>query len=121
MIDGSASSAVPPEVVSVAADRLAIRGALTFETARRASDAGLRTMSASTARRIAIDCAEVTAADSAGLAVCLVWLAGRSGRPGAAFTNLPASIRALARISDLEPLIDANHGANVDLVQRRLR
>lgn len=97
-----------PVVVSLAADRLAIRGALTFETARRASDAGLRAMSASAARRLAIDCAEVSAADSAGLAVCLVWLAWaqRNGR-GLAFTNLPASIRALARISDLEPVIDA--------------
>ena len=97
-----------PEVGSLADDRLAIRGALTFETARRASDAGLRAMSASAARRLAIDCAEVSAADSAGLAVCLVWLAWaqRNGR-GLAFTNLPASIRALARISDLEPVIDA--------------
>jgi hypothetical protein len=42
------------------------------------------------------------------LAVCLVWLAWaqRDGR-GLAFTNLPASIRALARISDLEPVFDA--------------
>ena len=104
----SVSSAALPEVVSVAADRFAIRGALTFETARRASDAGLRAMSASAARRLAIDCAEVTEADSAGLAVCLVWLAWaqRDGRE-LAFTNLPASIHALARISDLEPVIDA--------------
>jgi len=104
----SASSAAPPEVVSVAADRFAIRGALTFETARRASDAGLRAMGASAARRLAIDCAEVKEADSAGLAVCLVWLAWarRDGRE-LAFTNLPASIRALARISDLEPMIEA--------------
>jgi phospholipid transport system transporter-binding protein len=103
----SASSAAPPEVVSVAADRLAIRGALTFETARRASDAGLRAMSASAARQLAIDCGGVTVADSAGLAVCLEWLAWaqRDGR-GLAFTNLPASIRALARISDLEPEFD---------------
>jgi phospholipid transport system transporter-binding protein len=105
----SALSTAPPEVVSVAADRLAIRGVLTFETAQRASDAGLRAMSASTARRLAIDCAGVTAADSAGLAVCLVWLAWaqRDGRE-LALTNLPARIRALARISDLEPLIDAS-------------
>ena len=103
------TSSDAPEVVSVAADRLAIRGALTFETARRASEAGLRAMSASAARRLAIDCAGVTAADSAGLAVCLVWLASaqRDGR-ALDFTNLPASIRALARISDLEPLIDAS-------------
>jgi ABC-type transporter Mla MlaB component len=99
--------ATPPEVVSVAGDRLAVRGALTFATARRASEAGLRAMSASAARRLEIDCAAVTAADSAGLAVCLVWLA-RAQRDGRElrFANLPASVRALARISDLEPVIE---------------
>ena len=102
-----APSITPPEVVSVAADRLAIRGALTFATARRASEAGLRAMNASAARPLEIDCAAVTAADSAGLAVCLVWLA-RAQRDGRElrFVNLPASIRALARVSDLEPIID---------------
>jgi ABC-type transporter Mla MlaB component len=100
-------SAAPPEIVSVAADRLAIRGALTFETARRASDAGLRAINASAARRLEIDCVAVTAADSAGLAVFLVWLA-RARRDGRElrFANLPASIRALARISELDPVID---------------
>ena len=100
-------SATLPEVVNVAANRLAIRGALTFETARRASEAGLRAMQASAARRLEIDCAAVTAADSAGLAVCLVWLAQaqRDGRE-LCFANLPASIRALAQISDLEQVID---------------
>ena len=95
------------EVVSVGADRLAVRGALTFATARLASEAGLRAISASAARRLEIDLAAVTAADSAGLAVCLVWLA-RARRDGRAlgFANLPASIRALARISEVEQLID---------------
>jgi phospholipid transport system transporter-binding protein len=103
----SAPPAAPPDVVSVAADRLAVRGALTFETARQAGDAGLRAMRASAARQLSIDCAGVTAADSAGLAVCLTWLAWaqRDGRH-LAFMNLPASIRALARISDLESAID---------------
>jgi phospholipid transport system transporter-binding protein len=100
-------SETPPEVVSVGAGRLAIRGALTFETARFASEAGLRAMNASAPGRLTIDFAAVTAADSSGLAVCLVWLARaqRDGR-GLSFTNLPASIRALARISDVEPIID---------------
>jgi phospholipid transport system transporter-binding protein len=100
-------AAMPPEVVSIGAGRLAIRGALTFATARLASEAGLRAMSASAPGPLTIDFAAVTAADSAGLAVCLVWLARaqRDGR-GLRFANLPASIRALARISDLEPVID---------------
>jgi ABC-type transporter Mla MlaB component len=101
------SPAPPAEVVTVGADRLAIRGALTFATARLASAAGLRAISASSARRLEVDFAGVTAADSAGLAVCLVWL-GRAQRDGRElrFTNLPAHIRSLARISELESLIE---------------
>jgi phospholipid transport system transporter-binding protein len=100
-------AATPPEVVSVGADRLAIRGALTFATARLATEAGLRAINASAAPRFEVDLAGVTAADSAGLAVCLVWVA-RAQRDGRAlcFVNLPASIRALARISEVEPLIE---------------
>jgi ABC-type transporter Mla MlaB component len=100
-------STAPPEITAVGADRLAIRGALTFDTARLASAAGERALSASTARRIEIDFTGVTAADSAGLAVCIVWLA-RAGRDGRElrFVNLPASIRSLARISDIESLVD---------------
>jgi phospholipid transport system transporter-binding protein len=59
------------------------------------------------ADRLEIDLAGVTAADSAGLAVCLVWLA-RAERDGRElrFANLPASIRSLARISDIESVIE---------------
>jgi phospholipid transport system transporter-binding protein len=97
----------PPEITSVGGDRLAVRGALTFATARQASEAGLRALKASAAREIEIDCAGVTAADSAGLAVCLLWLS-RAQHDGRAlhFSNLPASIRALVRISELESVID---------------
>ncbi|HUL81853.1 MAG TPA: STAS domain-containing protein [Gammaproteobacteria bacterium] len=101
------STAVPTEVVAAGADRLAVRGALTFATARLASETGLRAIGASAARRLEIDFAGVTAADSAGLAVCLVWLARaqRDGR-GLSFANLPASVRALARISDVGALLE---------------
>ena len=97
----------PPEVVTVGADRVAIRGALTFDTARLASAAGLRAIGASAARRLEVDFAAVTAADSAGLAVCLVWLAQaqRDGRE-LRFLNLPAHIRSLARISEVDSLIE---------------
>jgi ABC-type transporter Mla MlaB component len=95
------------EVVSVGADRLAVRGALTFATARLASAAGLRAIGASAARRLTVDFADVTAADSAGLAVCLIWLgtARRAGRE-LLFANLPAHIRSLARISEVDSLLE---------------
>jgi phospholipid transport system transporter-binding protein len=97
----------PTEVVSVGADRLAVRGALTFATARRASDAGLRAIGAAAARRLTVDLAAVTDADSAGLAVCLVWLgiAERDGRD-LLFSNLPSHIRALARICEVDSLLE---------------
>jgi phospholipid transport system transporter-binding protein len=99
--------AAPPEVVSAGADRLSVRGALTFATARRASEAGLRAIVAAAARSLEIDFAGVTAADSAGLAVCLVWLslAKRDGRE-LRFTNLPARIHSLARISEVDSLLE---------------
>src|SRR4029079_16591279 len=78
------TAAAPAEITTVGADRLAVRGALTFATARLASAAGLRALTASAARRLEIDLAGVTAADSAGLPVCLGWLpgAGGAGRGG---------------------------------------
>ena len=102
----SAVRSASAEVVSVGADRLEVRGALTFATARLASAAGLRALTASAARRLEIDLAAVTAADSAGLAVCLVWLA-RAERDGRElrFANLPAHIRSLARISEVDSLL----------------
>jgi phospholipid transport system transporter-binding protein len=97
----------PAEVVSVGADRLAVRGALTFATARLASAAGLRAIGASAARRLEVDCAAVTGADSAGLAVCLLWLStARRGGRDLRFVNLPAHIRSLARISEVDSLLE---------------
>jgi phospholipid transport system transporter-binding protein len=103
----SSAPSAPAEVVSVGADRLAVRGALTFATARLASAAGLRAIGACTARQLEVDCAAVTGADSAGLAVCLVWLstARRNGRD-MRFVNLPAHIRSLARISEVDSLLE---------------
>jgi len=100
-------SSAPAEIVSVAGDRLAVRGALTFATARRASEAGLREIGTASARLLTVDLAAVTAADSAGLAVCLVWLssAKRAGRE-LRFSNLPAHIRSLARISEVDSLLE---------------
>ena len=49
------ASSLSAELVSVGADRLAIRGALTFATARLASAAGMRAIGASAARRLEVD------------------------------------------------------------------
>ena len=96
------------EVTETAPGRISVRGALSFETARRSCDVGIKLFKrAKKVPQIEVDCGGVTEADSAGLAVLLEWLkwALKHERP-MAFTNLPASIRAVASISDVEPLLD---------------
>jgi phospholipid transport system transporter-binding protein len=55
-----------------------------------------------------VDCAGVTKADSAGLAVLLDWLAwGRRKSRAVSLENLPPSLIAIARISEVDGLISA--------------
>jgi len=97
------------EVIEASPDRLDVRGALTFATARLAYEAGLRTLrrNGSSNTPLQVDCAGVTASDSAGLAVLLELLAAgtRHGR-AVRFSNLPDGIRAAAQISDVSALLE---------------
>jgi phospholipid transport system transporter-binding protein len=95
------------ELVERSAGRFEVCGPLTFATARRARELGLKAFAASSARELEVDCGGDTASDSAGLAVLLDWLAlakreGRSLR----YRNLPAQVRALARISETDELLE---------------
>jgi phospholipid transport system transporter-binding protein len=100
------------QVVEASPDRLNVSGALTFETARSAYEAGVRTIrngSAGSARSpLQIDCEGVTESDSAGLAVLIEWLADgtKLGRK-IAFANLPDGIKAAAQISDATAILEA--------------
>jgi phospholipid transport system transporter-binding protein len=94
------------EIAAAADGRSHIRGALTFVTARRAREEGLQKFRECGARACEVDCAGVTASDSAGLTVLLDWLAlakrdGRSLRYG----SLPDGLLAIARISGVEELL----------------
>lgn len=87
--------------------RLAARGPLTFATAREARELGRRALQDGAEERVVIDCGAVSAADSAGLAVLVDWLAlakaaGRSLR----FVHLPEGLAALGRISEVESLLE---------------
>jgi len=86
--------------------RYALAGPITFATARRVYDEGVRSFGAATGKALAIDCAGVSAADSAGLAVLIGWLAWsrRAGRT-LRYSALPASVLAIARISEVEGLL----------------
>jgi phospholipid transport system transporter-binding protein len=88
--------------------RVVVTGELTFATAREARQVGLLVLESSRAQRILVDCAAVTRADSAGLAVLLDWLAwGRRRSRPLALQNLPASLIAIARISEVDGLLTA--------------
>jgi len=92
-------------LTATAPGTLRAAGPLTFATARAARLAGLAAVRSGT-EPLQIDCAGLSGADSAGLAVVLDWFAaakaaGRSLRLSA----LPQDLLALARISDLERLL----------------
>ncbi len=96
------------EISEAAPGRLVVNGELTFATARNARELGVLLLQGSRAERIVIDCAGVTRADSAGLAVLLDWLAwGRRRSCPVSLLNLPASLLAIARISEVDELLTA--------------
>jgi phospholipid transport system transporter-binding protein len=88
--------------------RIVVTGELTFASARDARQLGVLVLESSRADRIVVDCAGVTRADSAGLAVLLDWLAwGRRKSRPINLENLPASLVAIARISEVDELLSA--------------
>jgi len=65
-------------------------------------------LEASSARSFIVDCSGVARADSAGLAVLLDWLAwGRRKSKPVTYENLPASLVAIAKISEVDGLLAA--------------
>jgi phospholipid transport system transporter-binding protein len=88
--------------------RIAVTGELTFASARDARQLGVLVLESSRADRLVIDCSGVTRADSAGLAVLLDWLAwGRRKSRPISLENLPASLVAIAKISEVDELLTA--------------
>jgi phospholipid transport system transporter-binding protein len=109
MLDGAANQSDGLGISEPSAGRVVVTGALTFATAREARQLGLLVLEGSRAERIIVDCSGVTRADSAGLAVLLEWLAwGRRKSRPILLQRLPASIIAIARISEVDGLISAN-------------
>jgi phospholipid transport system transporter-binding protein len=86
--------------------RAQVRGSLTFATARQARVEGLEKFQQCGARACEVDCSGITRSDSAGLSVLLDWL-GRAKRDGRSlrYLKLPEGLIALAKISELEELL----------------
>jgi phospholipid transport system transporter-binding protein len=95
------------EIVELAPNRFQMKGPLTFETARRARDAGLKLLEGSASREpLVLDCGGVEESDSAGLAVLIDFLRNAEGKGRAVqFVNLPAGILAAAHISEVTPIL----------------
>jgi phospholipid transport system transporter-binding protein len=89
---------------SRAPGRLVVRGELDFDTAPAALARGLALLD--DAMDCEVDLSGLSAGDSAGLAVLVEWL-GTARQRGARlrYTGVPAQMRAIARISDLEELL----------------
>lgn len=101
-----AGNPVRVEISEPTSGRVVVTGELTFASARQARQIGLLVLESSRADRMVIDCSGVTRADSAGLAVLLDWLAwGRRKPRPVNLENLPASLVAIARISEVDGLL----------------
>ena len=105
-MDGEARHNVRVGITEATAGRIAVTGELTFASVRDARQLGVLVLESSRADRLVIDCAGVTRADSAGLAVLLDWLAwGRRKSRPITLKNLPASLVAIAKISEVDGLL----------------
>jgi phospholipid transport system transporter-binding protein len=95
------------ETRDAAGGRFAVIGELVFATARRISESAVREFTACAARSLAVDLSGVRVADSAGLAVLIVWLEwAHANARELTFSAVPAGIRALARISEFEAVLE---------------
>lgn len=100
--------AAPAGTFSLAADgeaRLVASGPLTFATARSARELAEQLLGAGRGP-LTIDCAGISASDSAGLAALLDFLAtARRAQRSLRYTGLPAELITLARISEVDELL----------------
>lgn len=95
--------------------RFTLSGVFGFATARAILEASEPAFAA--CETVVVDLAGVTHADSAGLAVLLEWVtwahhAGREIR----FQTMPRAIRAIARISEVEGLLEPGEDFNSTMV-----
>ena len=107
-MSAEAAPSVRVGISETSSGRVTVTGELTFGTARDSRTLGILVLEGSRAERIVIDCSGVSRADSAGLAVLLDWLAwGRKRSRPVSLENLPASLLAIARISEVDTLLTA--------------
>ena len=101
----------PAKLEALGSGRFKVYGALDADTATdllKRSDAAFKEAGAS----LEIDLANVPEGDSAGLALLIEWLRlAKQRRQTIHFKNVPPQIAALARISEVENLLNGNGSA----------
>jgi phospholipid transport system transporter-binding protein len=94
-------------IQSIDEGRYAISGPMTFSTAAsllRQSEQAFRQRAGQ--EPLELDLAQVTSADSAGLALLIEWASWtRTGSAGIRFLHMPEQLRAVARLSEAEELL----------------
>jgi len=96
------------DIAQSAPGKFMLSGAMNFATAARLLVVGQKSFAAGAPAAIELDCSGVSVADSAGLAVLVDWLASaRAQGRHMVLRGVPESLRALARISELEELLDS--------------
>jgi phospholipid transport system transporter-binding protein len=90
--------------------RVRLQAPLRFATVSALQRRGLELIDAA-GPELTIDLSGVSSADSAGLALLIDWLArARAGHKTLHYADPPEALRALARLSDVEPLITGAGG-----------
>lgn len=97
-------SAAAATIEAIGGGRYRVHGALTFATVRQTLRGGEQHFDAND--RLEVDLSGVSSADSAGLALLVEWYrqAARA-KKSIRFVNVPAQLRALAKISDVDRLL----------------
>ena len=90
------------------ANRSSVAGVLSFSTVSLLLETGTKAID--TGRAEIIDLSGVSESDSSGLALLVEWLSvARSAKRKLRYENIPQQLRQLARLSDVEELLDAKH------------
>jgi phospholipid transport system transporter-binding protein len=96
--------------VASGADIFKLESALSFATVTQLRPHGLALIAAASGRTLTFDLAAVTKVDSAGLALLVDWLAAaRAGSCQLRYIRPAETLRSLARLSEVEPLLNGNH------------
>lgn len=98
-------------IEALGGERYRVTGVLDAFTTPKLLEEGLAHFSSQSSADIQVDLSGVTESDSAGLAVLLEWLrTGRKRNQRFHFGNVPKQLAALARISEVEELIQPTAG-----------